>query len=142
MKAKAIDTSIQEGDSTPMIDMVFQLIAFFMVLVNFTEADQDARVVLPRSELAKPPESAQENVLTVNLGKDGKLYMAGQVYDISALNNRLQQEAEIVERQGKSRSAVIVVIRAHKDAKTGDVQHIIEEAQKPNVRFEKFTLRA
>jgi len=28
-----------EGDMTPMIDMTFQLIAFFMVLLNFSEAD-------------------------------------------------------------------------------------------------------
>ena len=30
-----------EADMTPMIDMVFQLIAFFMVVVNFTEVDQN-----------------------------------------------------------------------------------------------------
>ena len=45
-----------EADMTPMIDIVFQLIAFFMVLVNFTQVDQDARVVLPSSVLSKPPE--------------------------------------------------------------------------------------
>ena len=43
-----------EADLTPMIDMTFQLIAFFMVLVNFSETEADARVVLPESELAKP----------------------------------------------------------------------------------------
>ena len=37
---------------TPMIDMTFQLIAFFMVLINFTEADQNQAINLPSSELA------------------------------------------------------------------------------------------
>ena len=46
-----------EGDLTPMIDMTFQLIAFFMVLINFTEAEADQRVKLPESELAKPPDA-------------------------------------------------------------------------------------
>ena len=41
---------------TPMIDMTFQLIAFFMVLINFSEVEQDQRITLPASELAKPPE--------------------------------------------------------------------------------------
>lgn len=36
-----------EGDMTPMIDMTFQLIAFFMVLINFAEGDQDQRIKLP-----------------------------------------------------------------------------------------------
>ena len=46
--------NLVEGDLTPMIDMTFQLIAFFMVLINFTEADQDERIKLPTSVLAKP----------------------------------------------------------------------------------------
>jgi len=44
-----------EADMTPMIDMTFQLIAFFMVLINFAEDNMDDRVKLPSSELAKVP---------------------------------------------------------------------------------------
>ena len=46
-----------ELDMTPMIDMTFQLIAFFMVLLNFGESEIDARIKLPSSQLAKPPEA-------------------------------------------------------------------------------------
>ena len=63
-----------EGDLTPMIDMTFQLIAFFMVLVNFTQAEQDARVDLPASKLAKPPEVQQEQPLTIQLVKSSKVF--------------------------------------------------------------------
>lgn len=142
MRYKKNETNIQEGDSTPMIDMVFQLIAFFMVMVNFTKADQDSRIVLPKSELAKPPDAPQENLMTVNLGEDGALYMAGQPYTFDSLNQALQIERENVVRLGENPKDVTVVIRAHKRAKTGDVQRVIEECQKPNVGFEKFTLRA
>ena len=45
-----------EPDMTPMIDMTFQLIAFFMFTINFSDTEQDQRVTLPASELAKPPE--------------------------------------------------------------------------------------
>ena len=38
------DTSIVEGDLTPMIDMTFQLIAFFMLVINFSDVEQDQRV--------------------------------------------------------------------------------------------------
>ena len=43
-----------EADLTPMIDMTFQLIAFFMVLINFSQSEQNEKVTLPTSELAKP----------------------------------------------------------------------------------------
>jgi len=50
--AKAAD-----GDMTAMIDMVFQLIIFFMVLINFSQDDQNDKIKLPSSELAKPAEA-------------------------------------------------------------------------------------
>ncbi|MDD4267587.1 MAG: biopolymer transporter ExbD, partial [Thermoguttaceae bacterium] len=52
---------------TPMIDMVFQLIAFFMVVINFSEADQNQRIHLPSSELAKPPDAPLESPITINV---------------------------------------------------------------------------
>ena len=39
---------------TPMIDMAFQLIAFFMFAISFSQNEQDERVLLPDSVLAKP----------------------------------------------------------------------------------------
>lgn len=125
-----------------MIDMVFQLIAFFMVLINFTQADQDLRVVLPKSELAKPPDKPQENLVTVNLGKDGRIFMAGQEYTSDTFHAQLLIERENVVRQGESPKNITVVIRAHRLAPTGDVQRVIERCQKSDVGFEKFTLRA
>ena len=131
-----------EVDLTPMIDMVFQLIIFFMVLINFTQADQDQRIVLPKSELAKPPDKPQENLVTVNLAKDGQVFMAGQAYTTDTFQSQLKVERENVVRQGESPKNVTIVIRAHKLAKTGDVQKVILECQKPEIGFEKFTLRA
>lgn len=49
--------SVSDIDMTPMIDMTFQLIAFFMFVVNFSEAEQDDRIQLPSSQLAKPAEA-------------------------------------------------------------------------------------
>ena len=54
MRFRRHELSMVEGDLTPMIDMAFQLIAFFMVMINFTQADQNERIKLPTSELAKP----------------------------------------------------------------------------------------
>ena len=57
-----------EVDMTPMIDIVFQLIAFFMVITNFEQTQADERVKLPRDALAKPPEVKLEHTLVLNVG--------------------------------------------------------------------------
>ena len=63
-------TQIVEGDMTPMIDMAFQLIAFFMLVINFSDVEQDQRIHLPASELAKPPQAPYEEPLTIHLTAD------------------------------------------------------------------------
>ena len=58
MKFRRKKTEILEGDLTPMVDMTFQLIAFFMLIINFSEVEKSEEINLPLSELAKPPEEA------------------------------------------------------------------------------------
>jgi len=57
------DPSTTDIDMTPMIDMTFQLITFFMFVMNFSEAEQDERIQLPSSQLAKPVEYVPEWVV-------------------------------------------------------------------------------
>ena len=47
MKIKAANVAVPEIDMTPMIDIVFQLITFFMVINNFDQNEADERVSLP-----------------------------------------------------------------------------------------------
>jgi biopolymer transport protein ExbD len=137
-----------EADLTPMIDMTFQLIAFFMVLVNFTQAEQDARVELPASKLAKPPEEASEQPLTIQLAKipgsspaDFIALIGGDEIPVSKeLNGILLREKRAFGRMGRQSAEVVVIIRAHKDVHTGKVQEVIEMCQKQG--FERFRLRA
>ena len=51
---------------TPMIDIVFQLIAFFMIVTNFEQTQADERVKLPADELARPPIAPREQELVIN----------------------------------------------------------------------------
>ncbi len=147
VKARKIGEAA-EADLTPMIDMTFQLIAFFMVLVNFTQAEQDARVDLPASKLAKPPEQVQEQPLTIQLAKikgsnpsEFIALIGGDEIPVGKeLEGILQRERRAFGRMGRPAAGVIVIIRAHKDVDTGEVQEVIEICQKEG--FERFRLRA
>lgn len=130
-----------ECDMTPMIDMTFQLIAFFMVLINFTDTQQDQRINLPSSALAKPPDAPFEEPLYVQLTKKNVVLFAGNEVSIEGLGTLLTRERQVIERNPeKSISMVTIIIRADGAAETGQVQEIIKVCQDKG--FEKFALRA
>ncbi len=130
-----------EGDLTPMIDMTFQLIAFFMVLINFTEVEQDQRITLPASELAQPPDMPYEEPLTVQITKDRTVLFARDELELDALLPALKREAQIIKAYGdtKKLSDVTVIIRADETIPTGVVQEAISACQE--AEFEVFALR-
>jgi biopolymer transport protein ExbD len=130
-----------KGDMTPMIDMTFQLIAFFMVLVNFSEADQNERIRLPLSELAKPPEAPVDTPITLQLTEKGTVIFHANELTIPQLGRELSLEKQFLRAKGKdSATAATVIIRADRAAKMGVVQEVIKTCQ--DTGFEKFVLRA
>ena len=132
---------VEEGDLTPMIDMTFQLIAFFMLVINFSDVEQDQRVTLPASELARPPEAPYEQPLTIHLTKNDQFIYAGrEIRQLAQLQSALLQEQQLIRRYKTENLAdVTVIIRADEDAKTGLVQQVIQACQELN--FERFALR-
>jgi biopolymer transport protein ExbD len=132
---------IVEGDLTPMIDMTFQLIAFFMLVINFSDVEQDQRVTLPASELAQPPDAPYDQPLTIHLTEEGSYIYAGSMLpSVDALRSALLREKQIIElHTNQSLADVTVIIRADEDAQTGQVQEIIQTCQ--DLQFERFALR-
>lgn len=141
MKIKTKRKPMAEGDMTPMIDMVFQLIAFFMVLINFSEVEQDQRIRLPESELAKPPDTSYEKPITLQMTKEQRVLINAQSDDltIDEAAIQLRREAQIINAGDVPITDVTVIIRADKEAQAGKVQDLIKAAQ--DAGFEDFALR-
>jgi biopolymer transport protein ExbD len=132
---------IVEGDLTPMIDMTFQLIAFFMVLINFTQAEQDENVMVPSSEVAKPPEVPFESSLTLQMTRNAEVLLDGGTFSLDALRPRLIVERQIADAtRPKGSEELTIIVRADGRVETGKVQDMIRLCQ--DVGFEKFALRA
>ncbi|MEE3369944.1 MAG: biopolymer transporter ExbD [Planctomycetota bacterium] len=141
MRFKKTESRMLEADMTPMIDMTFQLIAFFMVLINFTASETHERVQLPQSTLAKPPDEPFEFPITLQLTDTGLFVIGGnEVASIQGLRPYLLNEATVLQQRQKQISDATVIIRAHKGAQTGKVQDLIKVCQENG--FEKFALRA
>ena len=103
---------------TPMIDVTFQLIAFFMFVLNFTEVDQDQRINLPLSELARPPDVAYDEPITIQLTADETILFAGDHLTPGGLKSALLREAQIIKAHPEKKvSDVTVIIRAESGTK-------------------------
>ncbi len=140
MAKKTSDPSSTDIDMTPMIDMTFQLITFFMFVMNFSEAEQDDRIQLPMSRLAKPVDGPVEKPITLQLTSKGSVIYAGELIGLRDVSGYLEREKSVMIDAGKEPNTATVIVRADGAAKTGEVQDIIKICQEKG--FEKFALRA
>jgi biopolymer transport protein ExbD len=140
MPKRTTEASTTDIDMTPMIDMTFQLITFFMFVMNFSEAEQDDRIQLPLSQLAKPVDGPIEKPITLQLANNGSVIYAGEMIGLRDVGGYLEQEKSIMIDAGKQPNTATVIVRADGRAKTGEVQEIIKICQEKG--FEKFALRA
>lgn len=132
--------STTEVDMTPMIDIVFQLMTFFIFTLNFSEAEQDDRIQLPMSQLAKPVPGPVEKPITLQVTNTSSVIYAGELIPVSQIGGYLEREKSSLVSAGRQPADATVIVRADGRAKTGEVQEVVKICQEKG--FEKFALRA
>ncbi len=153
MKFAKAESTVPEVDMTPMIDIVFQLIAFFMVITNFEQTQADERVKLPADRLARPSKGKKDKQLVINFGfqrqsdgvESGKakaqvFYNGERIAPANLKDEMLDREISNYKSTGVDITSVVVVIRADWKVKTGEVKTVMQACQ--GVGFVKFALRA
>ena len=153
MKMRKIEMGFTEPDMTPMIDIVFQLLTFFMIAINFENTKADERVKLPKDTLAKPPVVKPEHELVLNFGYQRtatgerakpfpEIFYNERYVEVRQITPDLEQEKRVMERIHTKDviKDVTVLIRADSEVPTGLVQELIKKCQE--VGFTKFSLRA
>jgi len=133
-----------EPNLTPILDMVFQLITFFMLVTNFKAKEIDQTLTLPVVGSAKPVDVTKSpgGLLVLNIDKNGVLK------HFNAIKNNVEQfigaEANAVRiANGLSKEdelPVTVVIRADQDTPYGKMNKVIKACQDRGYR--KFALMA
>ena len=112
-----------EINMTPLIDMVFILLIFFIVTTSFVrEAGVD--VQRPSAQSAETKEKA--NVL-LGLTSDGRIFVEGRSLDIRSV--RAYMERFLAEVPDGS-----VVIVADKDSATGNAVQVLDQCRMAGVK--------
>ena len=111
-------------DMTPMIDVVFLLIIFFMVSTVFVDFSRKMDINLPTSKSSVIDEST--TTLEVEMSKDKKIFLAGKPLTLLGLETTLAK----MEFKDKKPSAII---RADKSLPYGDVIQVMGLLQKKGI---------
>ena len=136
---------------TPMLDVVFQLMTFFLMVMNFSQDDYDVRVRLPVAGSARPVELPKEGEdrLVLNIDRDGHLLLAGQSYDTERAIKEIRTQSQLIRLNAKIAGKEIkageslpttLVIRGDKATPFGQLYRIITACQ--GFGFKTFALKA
>lgn len=135
---------------TPMIDIVFLLMSFFTLVINFSQSEQHEQVTLPMSELAQPPEGTLSEPMTLQVAATGEIFLGrvGCFLDDQKtsgtgkpFSQALKDELRIFSVFNNTKpSDVTVIIRADENTRAGFIQRLIQSCQAQGL--EVFNLRA
>src|SRR6185312_5824986 len=94
-----------EPNLTPLLDIVFQLITFFMLVINFSRDNFDLRIKLPVAGSARPQDDAaklNDERLVLNVDSQGHMIFNGQVLSADEATRKIKLEAQIARANIKT----------------------------------------
>jgi biopolymer transport protein ExbD len=115
---------------TPLIDVVFLLLIFFLITTSFVQSDdQQLPLNLPRAAAGEAPTKGEK--ITLFVQKDGSLQIGDEQVRAGEVRKRL-------EELYKADPSVQLNVKGDRDTAYGSVTTLIDEARE--VGFEKVNL--
>ena len=105
-------------DLTPMLDVVFIMLIFFIVTSSFIK-ESGIEVKRPQADSASSQEKG--NIL-IAVTADGQVWLDKQVVDVRSVRAH-------VERMRQEQPEGVVVVQADQDARTGLVVQVMDQAR-------------
>ena len=138
-----------EPNLVPMLDMVLQLVMFFIMVANFTQDQVSKDVMLPVAQSARLGKDGDGDVIYLNLNAEGKLIVPGRELPLSSIaevHTYLKQEYSNAEESARAKSGAsaqvktVIIIRGHKDSDWAPIINVLQQAKKAG--FKKWQLKA
>ena len=83
---------------TPIIDMVFLLLIFFLVATTFHQTEREMQIALPIAS-SSAPISAMLQELIVNVDRDGQIIVGGRRIESDALRSMVTDAVKVNPEQ-------------------------------------------
>jgi biopolymer transport protein ExbD len=111
---------------TPMIDVVFQLLLFFLVASKFSEEERSLKLALPQASDARPLTASTET-FTVNIDPRGQFVVNRRIVDRDQLESTMRAAAQ--HQPGRLK----VAIRGDRTTQLQPVTSVLEICNKLNL---------
>jgi len=127
--------SALEGLSlTPLIDVVFLLLIFFLVATRFAEEEHEMDVAIPEASEARPQTSTPDSTC-ININAQGEYIINGKIVTLEQLYPILR--SAWVNNPGRAS----VIIRADEQCRHGPVVAAMNACVKADIRDYKVAAR-
>ncbi len=133
-----------EPNLVPLLDLVLQMLMFFIITVNFVSTQVNENIKLPVAQMAQPMKKDITDVLYLNINDKGQIEVVGReqpLNDMSQIKNFLRIEyrnREVLAGPGQVNTSVI--IRADRNSEYSLVYQILRQCKEQG--FRKMQLRA
>ena len=111
---------IPEINMTPMIDVVLQLVIFFVVTTTLISVESGAQVNLPSADFSRIEEA---KTITVTITENNSIYIDGALVDEKEL-------AQVAVAEVRQNPQAMVVIEADKNVLHGKVVRVMDILRK------------
>ncbi len=156
MKASKAVRETADMDMTPMIDCVFLLMIFFVLVIDLSQQDLED-LILPKAKEQEPDKNPPENRPVVNIMQDGRVIFRGKEWYSPAVNGtdysglkelllyfrqRIAKDITTENIGGKMVKIVNdpILIRADKWTEWHYVGELMKQCSQPDVAFWKLEL--
>ena len=124
---------------TPLIDVVFLLIIFFLVASHFVRSEQAEPVELPLAGSGQIDTDNSPYRLTVTISKDGSFFISGEPQAEATIFQRIE---ELKKTASAAKVAPEVRIRPDRFGQHGPLRRLYEHCAKHNIRRVQFAVSA
>jgi biopolymer transport protein ExbD len=129
---------------TPMIDVVFNLIIFFMIVTDLTQQELED-LVLPKADMAQKDENPPEKRMIININRKGEYIVKrknrGVVDDcLDQIRNQLSFMVQFFDREDDGCSKQPILIRADLHTEFKYIQKVMQLCGEEGIKIYKIEL--
>ena len=127
---------------TPMIDVVFNLIIFFMIVIDLSQQELED-ITLPRASECTADDKPEDNRKIVNLRRDGTMVVRRQDHTLDTLRANLATWVQFLGPDGKDKMGFCekpILIRTDRGTEMKHCQKVMQICGEAQLKIWKIEL--